>query len=91
LTRNGSEWRSGAVACSLSQILETGEVDSRYFLSQKACAGILRRAEKRGKELPPMLRAALLAVCAQETARPSEASLSTKEKSLQYEEAFDLV
>jgi hypothetical protein len=37
---------------SLSDILETGDVPQRYFLSPKACSGILRRAEKRGKELP---------------------------------------
>ena len=48
-TRSGSEWRSGAAACSLSQILETGPVGRQYFLSPRACAGILRRAEKRGK------------------------------------------
>ena len=45
--------------CSLSDILETGDVPQRYYLSAKACAGILRRAEKRGKELPTMLRLAL--------------------------------
>ena len=28
-------------------------------MSAKACQGILRRAEKRGKELPPMLMEAL--------------------------------
>jgi len=28
-------------------------------LSPKACQGILRRAERRGKDLPPMLKAAL--------------------------------
>ena len=61
-TRSGSEWRSGAVACSLSQILETGEIDPQYFLSPKACAGILRRAEKRGKTLPTALLHALQAV-----------------------------
>jgi len=58
-TRNGSEFRNGAVASSLSEILETGEVDRRYFLSAKACQGILRRAEKRGKALPTTLRLAL--------------------------------
>ena len=59
---SSSAWPSGAAACSLSAILETGKVDRRYFLSPKACAGILRRAEKRGKSLPPSLRAALEAV-----------------------------
>src|SRR3990167_3068266 len=46
---------------SLSEILETGKVESRYFLSRKACAGILRRAEKRGKKLPEQLHKALVA------------------------------
>ena len=31
----------------------------RYYLSAKACAGILRRAERRGKELPDLLRVVL--------------------------------
>ena len=34
----------------------------RFFLSAKACAGILRRAENRGKKLPQQLQAALTAV-----------------------------
>jgi hypothetical protein len=42
----------------LSQILEA-EVLPKYYLSAKACEGILRRAERRGKELPPMLKDAL--------------------------------
>ena len=43
----------------LSDTLETGAVPQRYYLSAKACAGILRRAEKRGKKLPEQLQAAL--------------------------------
>ena len=58
-TLSTSDWRSGATVCSLSEVLETGEVHRRYFLTSKACQGILRRAEKRGKELPPQLKAAL--------------------------------
>ncbi|WP_204340906.1 hypothetical protein, partial [Rhizobium ruizarguesonis] len=66
-----SEWTStlvpphsdGAVS-SLSDILETGDVPQRFYLSPKACAGILRRAEKRGKVLPPQLAVALQAVAA---------------------------
>ena len=42
----------------LSSILE-GTVPERFSLSPKACQGILRRAEKRGKELPEVLRIAL--------------------------------
>jgi hypothetical protein len=58
-TADTGESHSGAVECSLSQILEEN-VPSKYFLSQKAAAGILRRAERRGRELPPALREALL-------------------------------
>ena len=46
---------------SLSEILES-ETSEKYYLSPKACRGILRRAAKRGKELPPHLAAALKAV-----------------------------
>ena len=43
---------------TLWQILEANAPE-KYYLSARACAGILRRAERRGKELPPMLREAL--------------------------------
>jgi len=59
LMLNTSEFRNGAAVCSLSDILETGDVPQRYFLTPKACAGILRRAERRGKELTMTLRQAL--------------------------------
>jgi len=49
---------------SLSQILEVN-APRKYYLSQKACMGILRRAESRGKVLPEILRNAL----EQQTAR----------------------
>ena len=45
-------------ASTLSQILEE-EVPKKYYLSQRACQGILRRASNRGKELPEVLRIAL--------------------------------
>ena len=54
-----SEFPSAAAVSSLSDILETGGVPQQYYLSGRACRGILRRAEKRGKELPGMLRQAL--------------------------------
>src|SRR5262245_33531208 len=53
------EFHSGAVASSLSDILEIGDVPQRFYLSATACRGILRRAERRGKQLPTMLRRAL--------------------------------
>jgi hypothetical protein len=58
---NISEWPNGADVCLLSQVLERGSIPRRYFLSAKACAGILRRAEKRGKKLPEALERALVA------------------------------
>ena len=58
-TRNTVAWRSGGTACSLSEILETGDIPQRHFLSPKACAGILRRAAKRGKDLDQHLAHAL--------------------------------
>ena len=63
LTLNSLEWPSDAVVSSLSAILDqTGEHLQRYCLSPTACRGILRRAERRGKALPPALRMALEAV-----------------------------
>ena len=56
---------SGDVVSSLSDILETGDLPQRYYLSPKACAGILRRAANRGKDLPTMLLRALSAVVAE--------------------------
>ena len=44
---------------SLSEVLEQGSIQERFFLSPRACAGILRRAEKRGKRLPEQLQRAL--------------------------------
>jgi hypothetical protein len=68
-TLNGAEHtgihapsRSAEGVSSLSDVLETQQVPQRFYLSQKACSGILRRAERRGKELPSMLRKALEAV-----------------------------
>ena len=46
------------VESHLSQILEDNP-HPKYSLSAKACQGILRRAERRGKELPPILKNAL--------------------------------
>ena len=55
---NFGEFPNEENASSLSQILQVG-VPPTYFLSQKACQGILRRASVRGKELPAVLRIAL--------------------------------
>ena len=42
----------------LSQILQEN-VPEKYYLSQRACSGILRRSSVRGKELPELLKRAL--------------------------------
>ena len=44
--------------CSLAEILEQ-DVAQKYYLSPRACRGILSRAERRGKSLPTHLRRAL--------------------------------
>ena len=67
-TLNTSEWPNDADVCSLSDVLETpGPHLERYTLSARACRGILRRAEKRGRELPKALYHALSAVSEVET------------------------
>ena len=62
-TLNSSEGQeqclNGVGESSLSRVLETGELPQKFYLSPKACQGILRRATKRGKALPPMLEQAL--------------------------------
>ena len=46
-------------ASHLSQILEASP-HPKYSLSARACLGILNRAEKRGKQLPEILKLALI-------------------------------
>ncbi|MBR2895758.1 MAG: DNA cytosine methyltransferase [Oscillospiraceae bacterium] len=66
-----SPWREGKpplntgvaprepIRVSLSEILEQNP-DPKYYLSQTACRGILRRSEERNKEFPPQLKKALM-------------------------------
>lgn len=56
---NFTESPKDAEDCTLSSIL-LDTVPEKYFLSEKACLGILRRSLKRGKELPLVLRNALI-------------------------------
>ena len=60
MTRNTGESPNVAVVSRLSQILEETP-QGKYSLSAKACQGILRRAERRGKKLPEILERALAA------------------------------
>jgi len=61
MTLNFGEYPSDARESTLSQILDLNAPE-KYSLSPRACAGILRRAEKRGKTLPDMLKDALMEV-----------------------------
>ena len=56
--RRAGEFHSAGAESTLSQILEARAPD-KYYLTPKACSGILRRASLRGKELPESLRMAL--------------------------------
>lgn len=57
-TRSFGESPKDERGSHLSQILEDSP-HPKYYLSAKACAGILNRADRRGKILPPKLREAL--------------------------------
>src|SRR6266550_1001888 len=59
LTAKTSESPSHAVESTLSAVIETGEVPLRYFLSQNAAKGMLKRANRMGRPLFPPLRKAL--------------------------------
>lgn len=63
---NSSVSPSDAKESFFADILETGDVPQRYYLTPQACAGILRRAKARGKTLPVPLRKALEAVVDQD-------------------------
>lgn len=57
-THSFGESPNDAVESRLSQILED-KPHPKYCLSAKACQGILNRAQRRGKTLPPILEEAL--------------------------------
>lgn len=58
-TRNTGECPNAVVVSRLSQILEETP-HTKYCLTAKACQGILRRAERRGKDLPKRLKEVLI-------------------------------
>ena len=73
--RRGGAFPNEENASTLSQILQD-RVPQKYYLSPKACLGILRRASARGKELPPVLKAALERQAAAEGLPEAEAASS---------------
>ncbi len=56
--RSFGEYPKGVGDSHLSQILQE-EAHQKYFLSAKACLGILRRAREKNKPLPKELEEAL--------------------------------
>ena len=57
----------------LRDILQPSQdVAPKYYLSSRACAGILRRADKKGRKLPENLRRTLEATITSETNNNSE-------------------
>ena len=58
MTHSFGESPKDAKECRLSQILEVN-AHPKYSLSAKACQGILNRANRKGKELPQILKDAL--------------------------------
>lgn len=66
-TANTPEWTSGpwpsrsdGGVCGLSAwLMQTWMVPQKYYLSRRACLGVLNRSERRGRPLPPALEAAL--------------------------------
>lgn len=66
-TRSIPEWTNGpwqsrndaGVSGLSAWLMPTSMVPPKYFLSRKACLGILARSERRGRPLPPALEAAL--------------------------------
>ena len=73
LTLKTSESHKDAEECLLSDVLEIGNLPQKYYLSPKACKGILRRAEQRSKKLPNMLEEAL-----QQSAQRLDVNLQNK-------------
>ena len=57
-TVNFGEFPKDVRESTLLQILQANAPE-KYYLSPKACQGILNRAARRGKILPPMLQEAL--------------------------------
>ena len=81
LTLNIGETPRNPNPTKLSQIL--AEADKKYQLSAKACQGILNRAERRGKELPPELKEALEAQIRRMTERSASRETGLTEQTPQ--------
>jgi hypothetical protein len=76
---NISACPNGGRVFSLSSVLEMIAIPPRLYLSAKAASGILRRAQKRGRSLMPILAQALVEAGAQTVAMPSQGISSLSE------------
>ena len=56
---HSTNYRKDGEGFFLSQILQD-TVPQKFYLSERACLGILRRSQKRGKTLPKVLESALV-------------------------------
>ena len=75
LMHNFGESPNAVEESSLSQILEVN-APQKYYLSETACRGILRRCANRGKVLPAILLSALLYQGNVTTAEATEMGIS---------------
>ena len=87
-TLNTWEFPRDAAASSLWSILEHGGVDPRFYLSRKACRGILSRARRHHKELPDVLMKALTRI-AEGSSEISSERPSPREKELKMNDPED--
>jgi len=58
-TDSRTPWRNADGGCSLSDILETGDLPRHLYLSQDACQKIILRAEQHGLVIPEHILQAL--------------------------------
>lgn len=84
LTLNLSEWtgtrgqfHSDGGVSSLSDVLETRPLPPQYYLTGKACGGILDRADGRSKTLPPLLEAVLESVAGRKSNKSAKDPAAT--------------
>ena len=89
LTLNTSEFPKDDVESSLSDVLEVGNLPQKFYLTPIACQGIIRRAEKRNKELPPLLKGALHMVAQIPLAPTQSQESGTKAQEAQAEMSVD--
>ena len=59
LTLNTSDFPTEEKECSLSGIIQTGQVDTKFYLSREACQGFIRR-DAMGKKLSHRLKEAMI-------------------------------